>query len=225
MWLEFCSCNSISYCAFATVAMKPTRKRVLICAAVVCLPTISFLARQIGIDYQHSQRDFATISESAPVPACKRKLVLHVGLHKTGTTSLQVWMMQHTKWLADEFGIHVGEPNIGAHCIPLTFHSFEAPWMMDARWQYCNQSSFDEIMNLTLASLANASSPVILSSEEFSNLQDTGGPWYLVFFGLNITLCSKSQCHTSQRYRLERCFQTDNYKQHCKPCLSTRQTR
>ena len=171
--------------------MKPTRQCVLICVAVSCFP-ISFLVLQIGIDSQHSQRVFATIPESAPVPACKRKLVLHVGLHKTGTTSLQVWMMQHTKWLADEFGIHVGEPNIGAHCIPLTFHSYEAPWVMDARWQYCNQSSFDEIMNLTLASLANASSPVILSSEEFSNLQDTGGHWYWVlFFSLNFTLCSK----------------------------------
>eukprot|EP00435_Cladocopium_sp_Y103_P044828 s403_g12.t1 len=53
---------------------------------------------------------------------------------------------------------------------------------MDARWQYCNQSSFDEIMNLTLASLADASSPVILSSEEFSNLQDTGWRLFLEYF-------------------------------------------
>ena len=35
------------------------------------------------------------------------RLVLHVGPHKTGTTSTQAFLIEHSEWLLNSFGIHV----------------------------------------------------------------------------------------------------------------------
>ena len=35
------------------------------------------------------------------------RLVLHVGPHKTGTTSTQAFLIEHSEWLHDTFGVHI----------------------------------------------------------------------------------------------------------------------
>ena len=132
------------------------------------------MLKRDNIGAKYSQFALPPAPQTGFSPACKRKFLLHVGLHKTGTTSLQGWLARYKGWLAQEFGIMVGQPAADAHCVPLTYRSLEDPNLFPGRWHYCNLTSFDFIMNRTLESLSNPLAPVIMSSEVFSALHDKG---------------------------------------------------
>lgn len=94
------------------------------CGAASCL-TISFLVFQISIGFQYSKM-------LAPPHANGNRCCM-LACIKTGTSSLQLWMMRHRKCLADQLGVCVSEPKSGAHCIP-----FYVPFMWDS---FCDGST------------------------------------------------------------------------------------
>ncbi|CAE7587682.1 unnamed protein product [Symbiodinium natans] len=111
-----------------------------------------------------------------PSPVCKRRLVLHVGMHKTGTSFLQKWMHTHNKWLAKHFGV-LAMPR-AAHCTAMMFNLNltdpvdDVP--IDSLPEHvkfrCRRFTLNRTFDFLVTALENPSAPVIISTEAFSTL-------------------------------------------------------
>ena len=95
---------------------------------------------------------------------CKFPLVVHVGPHKTGTTSFQTFLWKHAQWLQKEHGIFVAanksqkEAAYIASTISKQYGGTYNP-------KYANSTRMAELFQVIDSMPRN--SPVILSSEEF----------------------------------------------------------
>ena len=95
---------------------------------------------------------------------CKLPLVVHVGPHKTGTTSFQTFLWKHAQWLQKEHGIFVAanksqkEAAYIASTISKQYGGTYNP-------KYANSTRMAELFQVIDSMPRN--SPVILSSEEF----------------------------------------------------------
>ncbi|CAK9087767.1 Uncharacterized protein SCF082_LOCUS41482 [Durusdinium trenchii] len=98
---------------------------------------------------------------------CLFPLVIHVGPHKTGTTSFQLFLHEHAEWLRREYGIFVAAnetPKAGAY-IPCTIKQQHG---RKHNVKFANLTRMQELLE-SIGSMPE-NSPVILSSEEFSTL-------------------------------------------------------
>ena len=104
-------------------------------------------------------------------PHCNRTLVVHVGPWKTGTTSMQSFLVQQAKWLEQEFGVFVGmrgEPK-GAAYLPWTIHYKFQNKTPDCF--YCaDDTTFAERVADIRAHLLKKQAFVVVSAEDFSSL-------------------------------------------------------
>ena len=75
------------------------------------LPALFYIQSAVGARSEPSKTIVAlrkyTVKVHEKVPRCQRKLVVHVGLHKTGTTSIQQFLDNHRTFLAKKMNVIV----------------------------------------------------------------------------------------------------------------------
>ena len=148
MACELCRSRAVAFAAFGLLALS--------------LSGVTWKRSQNALQHERFQ--------SQPRPVCTRKLVLHVGLHKTGTTSLQVWMGTHRKWLAARLGVLAARE--AAHCVAWKFKMGVPVASRPGRVQtLCSRYSVEEAFDFLSAAMANLRAHVIISSEVFSSLE------------------------------------------------------
>lgn len=101
--------------------------------------------------------------------AARPRLILHAGLHKTGSKSVQHWFARHAFALRDEKLLY-----------PVAGRPFGADGQHNLAWQLSGDSRFDPqfgTIDALAAELAGFSGDVLISSEDFESLLPT--PWKL----------------------------------------------
>ncbi|CAK9049613.1 unnamed protein product [Durusdinium trenchii] len=113
---------------------------------------------------QSQEKDEKTVAKQS---GCLFPLVVHIGPHKTGTTTFQTFLIKNAEWLWKEYGISVAanEGVKAAAYIPSTIRQQHG---LQHNPKFADPKKMQELFQ-TIGTMP-ANSPVILSSEEFSTL-------------------------------------------------------
>jgi len=141
-------------------------------AASVAATTPTTPTRQLDTDAE------ATPPSSTTALARFGRLVVHVGPHKTGTSSTQAFLLQHAEWLSGAFvGLKIAaasdktKPKMGCY-VPnfLLHHGGGGGGGGDpSNWRFVSERAYTGITEEIRGWCAQGST-VILSSEDFSGL-------------------------------------------------------
>ena len=139
------------------------RRAVYIClAAVTTMLVTAMLSRR---DCFCESLQWQEKKKKLRLSRCKFPLVVHVGPHKTGTTSFQKFLCDHAQWLQKEHGIFVAANKTrkeAAYIASTISKQYGRPYNP----KYANSTRMAELFQVIDSMPKN--SPVILSSEEFS---------------------------------------------------------
>jgi hypothetical protein len=124
-------------------------------------------------------------------PDHRRRLFLHIGTHKTGTTSFQKWLKENERILLKRYGLgvyHGGFPNnreVGLACANLDrlLPVRNIPQWSDLAWR-------DHVNDLARVQMERDEPSIILSAESLSFLRadDEIGRVYRMFEGRDVTI-------------------------------------
>lgn len=146
------------------------------------LPALFYIQSAVGARSEPSKTIVAlrkyTVKVHEKVPRCQRKLVVRVGLHKTGTTSIQQFLDNHRTFLAKKMNVNVGDPGEAYRCVPALILQMRKFGSVDAAFQslppsdflrkYCNRSgfTFNDTLRFTVSAFSDKRTETVIISQE-----------------------------------------------------------
>ena len=137
---------------------------------------------------------------AAPTPRCPFKFVVHVGPHKTGTTSLQSFLVKEADWLMKEFQVFVAASGNGKDGAKIPHTIFHQLGVVLASKHLVNTSFLADTLKRMNAVMGTAH--VVLSAEGFSKMNKTEWNYFKTFFGDHAECLSILVAHRRESDRL-----------------------